>query len=186
MIDIKGAEKGSTVFIDDRRAGTTPLLGPLFVDLGEHEVVVKQGSTEFHREVVKVAGGQFLTIKVESAASEEPRSKRVWTWVAFGVGGAAAIGAAVTGGLSLSKTKDIKNQCDGNTCPGSLQGEGDTAGALGNAASALIAVAGVGLAAGVVLFFVEPKWNKDENAVEIAPVAAPTANGGALALVGRF
>jgi len=44
----------------------------------------------------------------------------------------------------------------------------------------------VGVAAGVVLFFLEPKWKERGDAVEVAPVAAPTANGGAFALVGRF
>ena len=197
---------GATVFVDERRVGETPLKDALFVDLGEHEIQVKKGGEELHREIVKVAGGQRVVVKVEvggggeaAAAATAPgdqgtapapatpeKPKRLWTWVAFGVGGAAAIGAGVTGGLSLSKANDIKGQCDGNACPASLKGERDTAQGLGYAADALIAVAGVGVAAGVVLFFMEPKWSEHGDAVEVAPVVAPTADGGAFALVGRF
>jgi len=220
MIEISGAPKGATVFIDDRRSGTTPILGPVFVDLGEHSVVVKQGATELHRELVKVAGGQRVAVKVESAtagagpvaaagqgaerkgdegdaaegeitedgvdSADEPEPRRVWTWVVGGVGLAAAVGAAITGGLTMSKAKSIKADCDGNVCPTASESDADSAKALGNATNALIAVAAVGVAAGVVLFFVEPEWSKDESAVEVAPVAAATPDGGALAIVGRF
>jgi hypothetical protein len=210
MIEITGAPKGATIFVDDRRSGTTPISGPLFVDLGEHSVVVKQGATELYREVVKVAGGQRVPLKVESttagatpvAAAEqvdeskptearvvgatEPRPRRLWTWVVGGVGVAAAVGAAITGGLTMSKADDIKSNCEGDVCPTKYQSDADAAKTLGNATNALIAVAAVGVAAGVVLFFVEPKMNRGEDAVEIAPVAAPTADGGALAIVGRF
>ena len=210
MIEIAGAPKGATIFVDDRRSGTTPIPGPLFVDLGEHSVVVKQGAVELHRELVKVAGGQRVVLKGEGASAgtapaadvdeaavsepvddaggsaDEPKPKRVWTWVAIGVGAAAGVGAAITGGLTMSKAKDIKADCPGDVCPTASRSEADSAKALGNATNALIAVAAVGVAAYVVLFFVEPKANKDENTVEVAPVAAPTANGGALAIVGRF
>jgi hypothetical protein len=211
MITIEDAPPGATVFIDERRAGNTPLPGPIFVDLGEHEVRVKQGADELHSELVTVAGGQQVVVKIESggaagpspadatpppvveehgegsgvpAATEKP--KRVWTWVAFGVGGAAAIGAAITGGLTMSRAKELKSDCGGNVCQPGSAGDLDSAKALGNTTNVLVAVAAVGVAAGVIFYFVEPKWSKNESAVEVAPVAAPTANGGALALVGRF
>jgi tetratricopeptide (TPR) repeat protein len=208
MIEIRGAPDGATVFLDDRRSGTTPLPGPLFVDLGEHSIVVKSGADELHREVVKVAGGQRVELKVESAkagaspvaaaegagagggtgpaAADRPRSKRVWTWVAGGVGVAAGIGAAITGALTLSKADDATADCVGDVCPTTARADVDSARALGNATNALIAAAAVGVAAGVVLFFVEPRMGRSEEAVEVAAVAAPTAGGAALAVAGRF
>jgi hypothetical protein len=203
---------GATVFVDERRVGDTPLPDAVFVDLGEHEVLIKRGAVELHREMVKVAGGQRIAVTAKIGAGEEkpaadlspdpsPTSgrgeqeakgpgggevHRLWTWVAAGVGGAAAIAAGVTGGLSLSKANDVKDQCQDGTCPASQKDERDSALKLGYASDALIAVAGVGVAAGVVLFFMEPRWAKRESAVEVAPVAAPTADGGAFALVGRF
>jgi len=210
---VESDAEGAAVYIDDERRGETPLASPVFVDLGKHTVVVKQGALELHREVVKVAGGQRVAVKVAAAAGDgaaaaaaapEPvaktapareegslpetaeKPKRVWTWVAVGIGGAAAIGAAITGGLAISKTNDLEDDCRNGSCDPSLSGERDTSVALGYTADALIAVAGVGIAAGVVLFFVEPKLRERERAIEVAPVAAPTAKGGAFALVGRF
>jgi len=204
-----------TVFVDGRRSGTTPLPGPVFVDLGEHEVRLARGSGDVYREVVKVAGGQRVTVKIDAGgaatatsapapeeagaaapgegagaatatgAADRAGPKRVWTWIAFGVGGAAAVGAAVTGGLVLSKAGDVKDQCDGNDCPTSVEDEADTARALGNATTALIAVAGVGIVAGIVFYFVEPRWS-GEKAIAVAPVAAPVDGGAALGLAGRF
>jgi hypothetical protein len=195
---------GSTVFVDDERKGDTPLASPLFVDLGKHTVVIKQGATELHREIVTVAGGQRVVIEVGDAgaatANASPSSaagtpedhgatrekpKRVWTWVAAGVGGAAVIGAAITGGVTLSRARDITEDCSGNTCPTSSESDAGSARSLAYTTDALIAVAGVGIAAGVVLFFLEPRLAKGER-VEVAPVATPTADGGAVALVGRF
>jgi hypothetical protein len=211
MIAIEGAPPGAAVYIDERRSGAAPLPGPIFVDLGEHQVRVKQGAVELHSELVTVAGGQQVVVRIEgggaadappvaavTASGEEDeddtpsvpatyeKPKRVWTWIAFGVGGAAAIGAAITGGLTMGKADELKSDCEGNVCPAGSAGELDSARALGNVTNALVAVAAVGVAAGVVFYFVEPRWSKNESAVEVAPVAAPTAGGGALALVGRF
>ena len=247
-VSVETNVEGVTVLVDGRKSGTTPLPGPVFVDLGEHEVKLARGADEVYREIVKVAGGQRVVVKAEigghaeakdvpeapapaapvaapeiapkaaaetapapapeaaaetaptpapeaaaeaapipapDAAPPAENPKRIWTWVAFGVGGAAAIGAAITGGIYISKSNDVKDQCSGSNCPSSVGDDLDSAKTLGNATTALIAVAGVGLAAGIVLYFVEPKWS-DESAVEVAPVAAPTADGAVLALVGRF
>jgi len=201
VVAIETNATGVTVFVDGRKAGKIPLAGPLFVDLGEHEVQLKRGTTEVYREVVKVAGGQRVVVRAEvessvaepvgevaAAPKETPKEKpkRIWTWVAFGVGGAAAITSAITGGVFVSKSKDVKSACDGNDCPTSVKDDADSTKALGNATTALIVVAGVGIAAGVALYFLEPGWSKNESAVEIAPVAAVTPDGGALGLVGRF
>lgn len=203
QVVVEASAVGATIFLDGRKSGVTPLAEPLLVDLGEHEVRLVRGAEDVYREIVKVAGGQRVVVKAEiagalgeaegagaeagSAEPEEHRApgpKRVWTWVAIGLGGAAAIGAGVTGGLSISKANDVKDQCDGNVCSAGLEDDADAAKALGNTATALVAVAGVGLAAGIIFYFVEPKWG--EGGVEIAPVALPADGGAAFALAGRF
>jgi hypothetical protein len=209
MISVDGAPPGATVFVDERRSGTTPLPGPIFVDLGEHQVQVKHGKDELHSEIVTVAGGQQVAVKLEAGAdpgapppgdgiadavgpgTAEPtpaaKPKRVWTWIAFGVGGAAAIGGAITGGLTLSRAEELKSECGGDACPSTSADALDSARSLGNATDVLIAVAAVGIAAGVVLYFVEPRrGDREDGGVAIAPAAAPTAGGAALALAGRF
>jgi hypothetical protein len=204
VIEVDSADV--VVFVDGRKVGVTPLENPLFVDLGEHEIKFMRDTEEVYREIVKVAGGQRVVVKVgskneaaeiaveESSAPKEgteagpsaEKPKRVWTWVAVGLGGAAAIGAAVTGALAITKNNDLEDHCPGNTCPTLYEGDADTVKALGNTTTALIAVAGVGIAAGIVLFFVEPKWKKGEGAVEATPVAAVTPDGAAVGISGRF
>ena len=66
-IGVSSPVDGATVFVDDERRGETPLKSPVFVDLGKHTVVVKRGAEELHREVVKIAGGQRIDVKVEVA-----------------------------------------------------------------------------------------------------------------------
>jgi hypothetical protein len=206
-ITVTSAVEGATVFLDDARQGDTPLAGPLFVDIGEHVVVLKKSGNDIHKEKVTIAGGSKVEIKVEAGGPQsvagpaaEPRpaaeptpkaeekpaeAQRLWTWVALGVGGAAVVGAAITGGLAVSQTSDIKDDCDGNVCPDSRQGDIDSAKTLGTTTDVLIAVGAVGVAAGVVLFFLEPGFREEDGAaVSFAPTVRP--DGAGFSLQGRF
>jgi hypothetical protein len=204
MINVQTKVKGAVVFVDGRRQGETPLSGKVFVDLGEHEVLVKEDGEQIHKEIVKVAGGQSVTVEFEIKSNadtakpvkpveetpppeddEEP-PKRVWTWVALGIGAAAAVGAGVTGGMSYSLVNDIKDDCDGNNCPSGREDDAGKAENLGNVSTALTVAAAVGITAGVLLFFLEPGDDKEESkaSVAIVPSAAPDNVG--LSLTGRF
>jgi hypothetical protein len=214
MMTVKGGPFGSTVFVDDERKGDTPLSGTVFVDLGEHLVVVRKDGEEIYREKLKVAGGQKVEVVVETGRKAAPEplpestsppgpsptgrggmapgtsergevssGNRVWTWVAFGVGGAGAVAAAITGGLALSKASDVKGQCDNGVCPVSAKDDADTANALGWATNGLIGLAAVGIGTGVLLWFYEPEWTADGGA-SVAPAA--TADGAGIVVEGRF
>ena len=208
ILIVETGAQGAVVYVDDERQGKTPLRSPVFVDLGKHMVVVKRGAEELHREAVKVAGGQRVTIRVAQAydepsaadgatteptdeagpqpgtATEDEEPTRVWTWVAFGVGGAAAIAAGITGGLAVSRKSTLDDSCPDKQCPDSEWKTLDSANLLATATTALIAVAGAGLVAGVVLYFVEPGRGEEEQAVAVAPTANP--HGFGVAAVGRF
>ena len=205
MLDVQTKVVGAVVFVDGRRQGETPLSGKIFVDLGEHEVLVKKDGEDIHKEIVKVAGGQTVTVKfevkskVESTEPAKPVEEtappegdeespgRIWTWVALGVGAAAAVGAGVTGGMSYSLVNDIKDDCDSNNnCPSSLKDDAKKAENLGNVSTALTVVAAVGIAAGVLLFFLEPDDNEEDTEVPVAIVPSATPSGVGLALTGRF
>ena len=194
---IETEHEGLTVFIDDRRHGDTPLDGPVYVDMGEHKVLLKNGTEEVHSEVVKVAGDQTVTVEIGDADEEEAAPveapvpveddmpKRIWTWVALGVGVAAGAGAGVTGGLSKAKVDDIKAQCDGNSCPADQKEDADSAKLLGNLSTGLTIGAGVLVAAAVTLFFVEPGLGEEEEpAVAIVPTTSP--DGAGISITGRF
>ena len=187
--------KGAVVFVDGFRHAETPFTKPILVGLGEHEVLIKRGTEELHRETIKVAGGQKVVVNLEAGVShvgeravpdEEDRDspKRVWTWVALGVWGAAAVGAGITGGLTLGKAGDIEDDCGGSECPSSQKSSVDDAKTLGNVTNVLIGVAAVGIAAGIVLFFVEPGLEDEKDKAIVTPVAM--SNGGGIVVSGRF
>ncbi len=200
-IELVTGVKGAVVLVDGERRGTTPLESPLTVDLGDHEVVVKRGAAEIHRERVRVGGGMRVRLDL-SATGEGPDDHpdaggrpvdpegrdghRVWTWVALGVGAAAGIGAGVTGGLAVSKADDLESSCPDKTCGTGQQDTLDSARSLATTTDVLIGVAAVGVAAAVVLFFVEPGLSdKEENSAVVAgPFLGPDAVGWTVG--GRF
>jgi len=209
MVVIECPIEDAKIKIDKEVVGRTPLSGPVFVDIGKHEIEVRRGGRELLVEVVKVAGGERVTIKVEGSAEDPVASesdaaepdpgevgdqpvlleeddsgpKRVWTWVAFGIGGAAGVGAAITGGLTMSKRSDAIDQCDGKSCPSSLSDDFDQIETLSITTDVLIGVAAAGVAAGILLFFVEPDSAEEES---VAVSAAVTADGAGVFVGGRF
>ncbi len=197
MLTVEHGDPGVAVFVDGRKQGETPLSGTIFVDLGDHEVVLRKGTDELYSEIVRVGGGERVTVEVavqedpaEEAALEEitttpkPEAKRVWTWVAIGIGGAAAVGAGITGGILASKSGSLEDNCPESQCPESEWENLDSARTLAITTDVLIGVAAVGVAAGIVLFFVEPGLGEDENVVAVTP--APVSKGAVLSISGRF
>lgn len=204
MVVVEYGEDGVGVFVDGKRQGETPMAGPVFVDLGDHEVVLRRGAKEVYSEVVRVGGGERVTVKVADGAQEvagervgsdstqapeagesvEPENKRIWTWVAIGIGAAAAVGAGITGGVLASKSDSLEDNCPENQCPESEWGNLDSARTLAIATDVLVGVAAVGVAAGIVLFFVESRLGEDENVVAVTP--SPVSKGAVLSFSGRF
>lgn len=229
-ITVLFSRAGVTVLIDGERQGNTPLEEPLLVDMGTHELSLRDGIKEIYKETVRLAGGQSITLSLDAndrragsaapsvpaadvappdsapeqtaptqpaadAAADRtdvaqpapveapPKKKRVWTWVALGVGAAAGIGGGVLGGLSMAKEKTIISSCEGRDCPTSEEGEAETAGRMALAADVLYGVAALGGVTALVLFFVEPKRH-EKRAVSAAPAVSPT--GGGLLIQGSF
>jgi hypothetical protein len=115
---------------------------------------------------------------------EKPKPKRLWTWVSYGLGGAAGAAAIVTGAIQLSMTADLKEQCPQGGCDSSLADDRDTAYNLGITTDVLIGVAAVGIVLGTVLYFVEGKKQPDENEIAIAP--SMNSNGAGLVFTHSF
>jgi hypothetical protein len=197
--------EGAKVKVNNEARGVTPLEGPLYLDIGKHEVIVARGREELFREVVTVAGGKEVRVEVEDApapAAEEPaaepaaeetteepadeeKPKRIWTWVAGGVGVAAGITGAILGGVALSKKNTLMDECGDGGCPESRKSDRDEVNSLALGADIMYAVAAVGVAAGVVLFFVEPKLG-GEREEEVAVTPTAFEHGGGIAVSGRF
>jgi hypothetical protein len=191
MIVVECPVDGAKVKVDNEAQGKTPLGGPIFVDLGKHEVVVKHGQQELLSEVIKVGGGETVTVVVETdagtgsagAGDDEDEPARVWTWVAFGVGAAAGITGGVLGGVSMSKKKELDKDCVDTHCPAGSQGEIDTITKLNLTADVLYGVAAVGVVAGIVLAIFEPDWTAEEK-ITVGPTAM--GDGAGLLVGGRF
>ncbi len=156
--------------------------GKLFLDPGDHSVVVRAAGYEERRADLKVDGGKQDQLSIElavaqSAAPEQadtgqpaqpaapaqstamPR-KLLWTWV---LGGTALAAGGTALGLRLaakSKSDDFQKSCQGATPPGrcdGLKSSGETQELLGNVAFGL---SGALLAGAVTAFFLEGRGEK--------------------------
>jgi hypothetical protein len=81
-------------------------------------------------------------------------------------------------------TDDMKDECNGDTCPLTLLNEADTAHKLAVATNVLISVAACGVVAGTILVFVEGRERRGKSALTVVPAATPS--GAALSVEGRF
>jgi hypothetical protein len=124
-------------------------------------------------------------------APQEPPSRRgrpppsstppVLMGVGFGVGGAALLVGAVTGGMSLSNTSSIKSLCSGNACPSGQQGAIDSATTLANVSNVAFALGAAGVAVGIVGVVLRPR-TPEQDALVVSPFVGPGVAG----LRGRF
>jgi len=119
------------------------------------------------------AGGTEAGGEVESGGS----STSVLPWVALGVAGAAAIGAAVTGIVAVGIYDGLDRDCPGGLCPADRQGDIDTGSALSTASTVLTIVAVAAAGAGVALLLFGGSDDPDEPAttarLELVPGPAP-------------
>ena len=198
------APDGSAVYVDGVHRGTTPMTRPVMVVGGkDHELKVILDSETILEQTVSVWGQKKKKITAEKKAeaqpavaqpepeqeAEEPEEsteeepERLWTWVSFGIGGAAAIGAAVTGGLVLSGKSDITSECEDKVCPEDRKGDADSIETMALVTDVLIGVAALGVAAGTVLYFFEPEW-MGESDVQVGPSVSDGQAG--ILIQGRF
>jgi hypothetical protein len=68
----------------------------------------------------------------------------------FTIAGAFAIGGAATGGLSLDRANDLREQCGDDPCPADLRDEWETADNLATASTVTLSLAAAGAVLGVV------------------------------------
>jgi hypothetical protein len=118
-----------------------------------------------------------------SAKAAPEKKKRLWTWVAFGVGGAAGIAGAALGGVALAKKNDFISDCGEGDCTEAREGDQDSVNNLAVAADVMYGVAAVGVMTGLILFFLEPRFGKKR---ETAVMPAFTGDFVGIQAAGRF
>ncbi len=134
--------ENAQVLVDGKPA--TLQEGRLFLDPGQHSVVVRAAGYEERRADLKVDGGEQDQLSIELAVAESvapeaaqsrqpatdttagvsvaPRRKLLWTWV---LGGAALAVGGTAVGLSLaakSNSDDFQDACQGATYPARCHG----------------------------------------------------------------
>ncbi|MDI7267974.1 MAG: PEGA domain-containing protein [Myxococcota bacterium] len=164
FVDVAVRETGATVYLDAVEVGISPLVEPLVVMPGRHAVEARVEGRRPARAEVTVAAGERSRAVLELAelvvapglgvppddAIPAPRDDGAgWAfWTAAGVGSAAAVAAAVTGGLALKYEAEFE---DGGARDGDRR---DTAVTLAGVTDGLIGLAVAGAVAAVVLWLV--------------------------------
>jgi len=187
---------GAAVFVDDMNRGELPAAQRVKVEAGERHVVVSTNTGVLLRNVIRMSGGDEVVLEANPSRASVPHpslapvagkpsipgpspregegkpketgSPLLWTWVTLGVGGAAGVTAAITGGVALSKGSDVKDQCPHNVCPAGLKGDIDEVKRLNLATDILIGVAAAGGAAALILYFVESAQSEEADSSHAA------------------
>jgi PEGA domain len=151
-------------------------------DPGFPEVVVSAPGYEPFTQVMTVGPGEEKSLEVslrklpespkptrmgsdEAPTSHEPDTRRVLTYVAFGVGGAGLVAGGITGALFLRKRADLNDEClDARVCPSTSKNKIDTYESFGTASGVSLAVGVAGLGAGLVLWLTEPQKTQQASA----------------------
>lgn len=111
---------------------------------------------------------------------------RVPAYVAFGVAGASIVVGAVTGGLSLSMTGELKGVCLENLCPASERGKLDSANVLATTSTATFVIGGLAAVAGVVLLKVNLGSSSPKPSTGSAATLEPWISVGGAGVRGKF
>jgi hypothetical protein len=198
---------GLTISRDNARLGEAQWGTPLPIDPGEHTVEATAPGKRTWRTTVNVqTEGATIDVPVPVLEDEviaavpsphaepAPRTpppndsggtQRTWAVVAGGVGVlAAAVGLGF--GLSASsKWSEAEEACPRNRCtdPGKVK-VGQDAGTAADVATVLVAIGGVGLATGLVLWLTAPATTDSKRGVYLVPSA--TTHGAGFALGGTL
>jgi hypothetical protein len=153
---VKGLAEDATpmVTIDDARIAPQALAAPRKLNPGHHVVVARAGSAQQMAEV-GVAEKEYKEVTLELLpSSQQPSTQRSGTSRAlmfggFGLAGVGAIVGTITGGMSMSKTSSLKNNCPNNQCPPLTYSDFDQAHTMATISTLAFFAAGVGAAVGV-------------------------------------
>ena len=177
-IAIAGAE-GGTVTVDGKPAelGVALRLNP-----GDHQFVATAGGASQTRQLA-LSQGATEQLKFQFGAGQSANDgdaggpSLLAPGIAFGIGGAAALIGAITGGIFVGKAGAHKDACGNDgVCPPELESEGDSIRTLGTVSTIAFVVGGAGVIAGTVLLFIP---SSDETAaaarLEVHPTGASLA-----------
>lgn len=152
-------------------------------DPGFPKVLVSAPGYESFEQTVSVGPGEEKSLEVsltklpDAPLAPQPATdvyrprqssdtRRVLTYVAFGLGGAGLVAGGVTGSLALRKRADLDKECLDDKCPSSSSKKISTYHTYGTVSGITLAVGVAGLGTGLVLLLTAP--TKDEAASQSA------------------
>ena len=189
LLEIRVPVDDAVVRVDGEEVGRSPLLDPVTVESGQHEVTVTaEGQPPFTTEVTVTAGERNAVEVVFGAVEEtvaepggdsdeqpsdsgQPSSRRrlsqAWFWASLGLAVALAIGGTVTGALVMSTGEeydDLTARCMTGEADACSQGpdtrsRGET---LRTTTNVLLPIAGGFAAVSVILAFFTD-WSGGES-----------------------
>lgn len=139
-IDVAADDRGAEIRLDDLQVATAPLLEPLAASVGPRKVALVRASGDSQVRIVDVVGGETTRVRFppsvlrlvadpdalsRGAAADQPwqlaenaqRSPTVVnaksglrTWIGWSAAGLLAAGAAVTGVMAYSSSRDLQQR----------------------------------------------------------------------------
>jgi hypothetical protein len=187
--DVDGVE----ITIDDQPRGTTPLAEPVPLDIGRHRVEARAQGYETMTRSITIAGGEHAeldleleplpTITIETSSADDNRRMRRVGHIGLVATGVLAVGATITGGLTLGANRDLEREVA--TFPGDPD---DISGARGRTQALSLTtdiVGGTALALGttsLVLLLADARRHRAPD----EPSVAVGANRRGIFVGGRF
>jgi tetratricopeptide (TPR) repeat protein len=146
-LNIVASQPGADISLDGKVIGTSPLSAPLVVDAGEHSLVLHKSGYYDRTQSVTLAGREQIDVSIElmpvpEAAQRvvvERQTERVApakpshtaAWVGWGVTGALAVTAGVTGYFGIAKANDLQSmRSEFGVTPGQLNNAKSSANTL--------------------------------------------------------
>ncbi|MCB9554549.1 MAG: tetratricopeptide repeat protein [Deltaproteobacteria bacterium] len=192
-VRVSGAPDGAQILVDGKLIATAPVKDVLTLVPGSHKIVVSKEGFHSYSAFVAVNAGSVVDLSVELEAQPaqvpvtpppskpttvaeptfvprperptepEPTRRRLWTWVAFGVAGAALTTGLITGIVANKKASDAQTSNDSTA---------DSARTFAKTTDALVIIGAAAAIGGTVLYFLEGKASS-ERKVAVLPVATP-------------
>jgi hypothetical protein len=94
---------------------------------------------------------------------------RTAAYVSLGIGVAGIAAGGALGYLTLTKKSSLQEQCPGDVCAQSQQGELDAAKRMGTLSTIAFGVGGVGLVLGTVLFVTAAPHDQEQDHARVTP-----------------